>query len=231
MHNRRFGAFLVGAWLIGTVMVWFATSQSLMNVDRTLSTPPQQVQKEFDDMGPDVTRQILRHQAMQLNRRITETWEVIQLGMAAALLVTSILTTHRSKTTIVSASLLMILSAIAAFYLTPAMNGLGRSFDFLPPTAALRERDAFYRLDIWHRVTHVLGTMIALLITARLLFDFYEFRDKLLPDVDKSKTTRRRRRRSAPPAGSMAAAQAGSNTAVVSDDLTESEVDQRSEDR
>ena len=195
MHNRRFGAFLIGAWLIGTVLVWFATSQSLLNVERTLSTPPQQVQKEFDDMGPDVTRQILRHQAMQLNRRINETWEVIQLGMAGALLAISILTPHRSKTTIVSSILLMMLSAFAAFYITPAMNALGRSFDFLPPTAALRERDAFQRLDVWHRVAHVLSTLIALLITARLLFDFYEFRDKLLPDVDKGKKTRRRRRR------------------------------------
>ena len=231
MHNRRFGAFLIGAWLIGTVMVWFATSQSLLNVDRTLSTPPQQVQKEFDDMGPDVTRQILRHQAMQLNRRVTETWEVIQLGMAGALLAISILTTHRSKTTIVSAVLLMILSAFAAFYITPAMNALGRSFDFLPPTAALRERDAFQRLDVWHRVTHVLSTLIALVITARLLFDFYEFRDKLIPDMDKGKKTRRRRRRSAPPVGSMAAAQTSADRAMVSDDLTESEVDQRSENR
>ena len=219
MHNRRFGAFLIGAWLIGTLMVWFATSQSLMNVDRTLSTPPQQVQKEFDDIGPDVTRQILRHQAMQLNRRITETWEVIQLGMAAALLVTSILTTHRSKTTIVSALLLMILSAFAAFYLTPAMTALGRSFDFLPPTAALRERDAFQRLDVWHRVTHVLSTLIALLITARLLFDFYEFRDKLLPDMDKNKKTRRRRRRSALPS-SMAATET-STTSTETASVTE----------
>ena len=196
MHNRRFGAFLIGAWLIGTVMVWFATSQGLLNVERTLSTPPQQVAKEFDDMGPDVTRQILRHQAMQLNRRIVETWEIMQLGMAGALLATSFLTTHRSKTTIISAILLMILSAFAAFYLTPAMNALGRSYDFLPPTAALREREAFQRLDVWHRVTNVLSLLIAGLITARLLFDFYEFRDKLLPDLDKSKKTRRRRRTS-----------------------------------
>src|SRR5688572_21168487 len=211
MHNRRFGAFLIGAWLIGTVMVWFATSQGLLNVERTLSTPPQQVAKEFDDMGPDVTRQILRHQAMQLNRRIVETWEIIQLGMAGALLATSFLTTHRSKTTIISAILLMILSAFAAFYLTPAMNALGRSYDFLPPTAALREREAFQRLDVWHRVANVLSLLTAGLITARLLFDFYEFRDKLLPDLDKSKKTRRRRRRSS----SMGGPHTSSTTSTV----------------
>src|SRR5688572_19181377 len=228
MHNRRFGAFLIGAWLIGTVMVWFATSQGLLNVERTLSTPPQQVAKEFDDMGPDVTRQILRHQAMQLNRRIVETWEIIQLGMAGALLATSFLTTHRSKTTIISAILLMILSAFAAFYLTPAMNALGRSYDFLPPTAALREREAFQRLDVWHRVVNVLSLLIAGLITARLLFDFYEFRDKLLPDLDKSKKTRRRRRTS-PIARTQTSSTTSTEQPVTSEQITvEGEADKES---
>ena len=201
-------------------MVWFATSQGLLNVERTLSTPPQQVAKEFDDMGPDVTRQILRHQAMQLNRRIVETWEIIQLGMAGALLATSFLTTHRSKTTIISAILLMILSAFAAFYLTPAMNALGRSYDFLPPTAALREREAFQRLDVWHRVANVLSLLIAGLITARLLFDFYEFRDKLLPDLDKSKKTRRRRRRSSSMGGSHTASTTSTVEPVTPEEVT-----------
>jgi hypothetical protein len=198
MHNRRFGAFLLGAWLIGSVLVWFVSSQSGMNVERTLSTPPQQIQKEFDDMGPEVTRQILRHQAMQLNRRVTETWEMMQLGMAAALLAISILTTHRSITTFVSAILLMIMAAIAAFYLTPAMNGLGRSFDFLPATAAMRERDAFQRLEVWHKVLVVLSTLVALITTARLVFDFYEFRDKVLPGTDTKHKVRRRRRHTVP---------------------------------
>ena len=196
MHNRRLGAFLIGAWLIGNVLVWFVTSQSLMNVDRTLSTPPPQTQKEFDDMGPEVTRQILRHQAMRLNRRVVETWEMMQLGMGAALLAISTLTTHRSKVTIVSSALLVLMSAMAAFYLTPAMNALGRSFDFLPATAALRERDAFQRLDVWHRVLTVLSTSVAVVITVRLLFDLYEFRNKLLPNPESKPHKVRRRRHS-----------------------------------
>jgi hypothetical protein len=205
MHNRRFGAFLMGAWLLGSVLIWFVGSQSILTVDRILSTPPQQVQKEFEDMGNDVARQILRFEANQLNRRVTETFEVLQLGLAGALLASSILTSSRSKTTIIGSILLMGIAAIMAFYLTPSMNALARAYDFLPATAAQREREAFQRLDVWHRVLQVLGIGIALIVTARLLFDFYEFGAKLIPDFGKNSKRRRRRRRSSPTAPAVAA--------------------------
>lgn len=194
MHTRRFGAFLIGAWLIGSVLMWFVQSQSLMTLERILATPPPQVARELDDMGPDVSRQLLRHQAMQLNRRITETWEIIQLGLGAALLVTSALTPHRSKVTIAGAGLMMILAAVMAFYLTPLISGLGRAVDFLPPTAALRERAALGSHEVWHNTLEILKTMLAMVVAVRLLFDFYEFRDRVMASAGKPKVRRRRRR-------------------------------------
>lgn len=194
MHNRRFGAFLMGGWLFGTVLVWFATSQAIENVDRILSTPPPQVEKEFGDMGPDVTRQVLLFEANQLNRRITETWEMLQLGLASALLAVSILTSSRSKTMILCSLMMMALASALAFYITPSMSALAASYDFLPPGAALRERDSFHRFEVWHRVLVILNTMLALAVTTRLLFDFYEFGEKILPGFRKSKRRRRRRK-------------------------------------
>lgn len=196
MHNRRFGAFLMGAWLFGTVLAWFATSQSLANVDRILSTPPPQLEKEFNDMGPDLTRQLLLFEANTLNRRISEMWEVLQVGLAGALLAVSILTSSRSKTMILGALLMMAIASVMAFYLTPSMSALAASYDFLPPGAAPREREAFQRLDVWHRVLVILNMTLALIVTGRLLFDFYEFGGKLVPDWNKPKRRRRRRAKS-----------------------------------
>lgn len=205
---------------MGVVLVWFVSSQSLLNVERILTTPPQQVQKEFDDMGPEVARQILRYEANQLNRRVSETWEILQLGLAGALFASSILTASRSKTTIICSALLMALAALMAFYLTPGMNALARSYDFLPPTAALREREAFQRLDVWHRVCQVFGMIVALVLACRLLFDFYEFGAKLIPDFGKNTKRRRRRRTSVP--GSSAA-----RTMPASTESDATEIDRR----
>jgi hypothetical protein len=193
MHNRRFGAFLMGAWLLGTVLVWFATSQAVMTVDRILSATPAPVQKEFNDMGPEVARQILAYEANEFSRRVIETWAILQLGLASALLANSVFTSSRSKTMVICSFAMTILSCISALYLAPAMTALARVYDFLPAGAAMREREEFQRLDVWHRVLGVLNTILALALSGRLLFDFYEFGTKLIPDLHKGKRRRRRR--------------------------------------
>jgi hypothetical protein len=193
MHTRRVGAFLIGAWLIGSLIVWFVTSQSLVNVDRILNSPPTTLSREFENMAPDVTRRILTYEAMQHNGHVSEAWEVMQLGLGAALLATSVLTAHRSRFLIGSAVVMTLMTAIMGLYLTPTINALGRSFDFLPAAAPPAVRESVLSYQTWHRVLEVLKTGLGFAIAARLLFDRYNWRDKLIPTA--SKPTRRRVRR------------------------------------
>ena len=202
MHTRRVGAFLIGAWLLGAVLMAFISSQAFVNVERFLNNPPDQIAKELDDIGPDMMRQILRYQASQHTRHIIETWEVMQLGLGGALLATSVLTAHRSRV-IISASVIMIAMVLFMyFYLTPAMNALGRSYDFLPPTAALQERENYNQYAVWRRVLEILKALLGFVITGRLLLDRYDWQDKLFPGSSaQSRGVRRRRnpqRRSGP---------------------------------
>ena len=53
------------------------------------------------------------------------------------------------------------------FYLTPAMNALGRSYDFLPPTAALQERENYNQYAVWRRVLEILKALLGIVITGR----------------------------------------------------------------
>jgi hypothetical protein len=194
MHTRRVGAFLIGAWLLGALLTAFLTSQSYANVDRFFSNPPLQVSKEIDDIGPDVMRQILRFQASQYNRHISETWEVMQLGILAALLATSFLTSHRSRIVIISTAAMFVMVLIAYLSLTPTMNSLARSYDFLPPGAAMQDRDNYSFYAVWYRVMDVLKAILALLIAGRLLFDRYDWQEKLAPESGSTKNLKRRRR-------------------------------------
>ena len=152
----------------------FVTSQSLLNVDRIMNSPPQQVAKEFSDMGTEVTRQILRFEAQNLNRHLMESWQVMQLGIGGALLATSFLTSHRSRFVIGGTAVMMLIVAYMYFSLTPVMNQLARSFDFLPGGAALRERENYQSFVIWYRVMEILKSILGLIIAARLLFDHYD---------------------------------------------------------
>jgi hypothetical protein len=204
MHTRRVGAFLIGAWLLGSLLMAFVSTQSAVGVDRFFNNPPLQVAKEVDDVGPDVMRQILRYQSAQHVRHVWETWEVIQLGLGAALLATSFLTSHRSRIVLACGIVMFLMTAFMYFYLTPLMNALARSFDFLPANAAVRERENYTHYAVWYRVLDVLKLLLALTIAGRLLFDRYEWREKLIPGSSHPDKVVRRRKRSS--SGSAVAA-------------------------
>lgn len=196
MHTRRVGAFLIGAWLLGALITAFIAAQSYTNVERFFSNPPPQVSKEIDDVGPDVMRQILRFQASQHNRHVAETWLVIQLGILSALLATSFLTSHRSRIVIIATFLMLAMVLISYFFLTPVMNALSRSYDFQPLGAATMERENYAYYSVWVRVLEIFKAILAFLVAGRLLFDRYEWKDKITPPT--SDKGQRRRRRSRP---------------------------------
>jgi hypothetical protein len=213
MHTRRVGAFLIGAWLMGSLLIAFVSSQSYANVDRFFATPPAQVSQELDDIGPDVMRQILRFQASQHDRHISETWLMAQLGLGCALLVTSVFTGHRSRIVIVGSALMTLFVAVMYFYLTPIMNALARSYDFLPASAPTPERQNFNHFAVWNRILEIFKAVLGLLVAARLLLDRNDWQEALVPSARPAKSHRRRRRKSsqgtapaAPPATETAQA-------------------------
>jgi hypothetical protein len=198
MHTRRVGAFLIGGWLLGLFLMAFVTSQTLVNVDRILNNPPQAMSKEFEDVGSETMRQILRFEALHLNRHLVETWEVMQLGIGGALLATSFLTTHRSRVVILGTILMLLIVAYMYFSLTPAMKQLARSFDFVPAGAAEAQRHNYEAFAVWSRVLEIMKAGTGLVIMGRLLFDRYDWKATLTgapaPAVRRHGRIRRRRR-------------------------------------
>jgi hypothetical protein len=195
MHNRRFAALLIGGWLMGTVLVWFAASQNLRQVERLLAVPPPEI--AMDLAGGDASGRVLRYNAREVNRRLAETWDSLELGIAAALLATAFFTAHRSRTTMLAASLLTATAAASTFYLTPSMNELARWLAFVPAGSAPLQSERLLLLTFWHRVIDVVQLAMALLISARLLFDFYEFRRTFTRDSRTDGHNRRRTSRAA----------------------------------
>jgi hypothetical protein len=196
VHTRRVGAFLVGAWLLGSLLIAFFASTSGSAIDRFLRNPPPQVSKELEDVGPDAMRQILKHEAAEHMRHTAETWEVIQLGLGAALLVTSFLTSHRSRVMLACGLAMLAITAFMYLYLTPMMNALSRSLDFQPITASLPERENLTRYSVWYRVLEIFKVLFGLVAAARLLFDRYEWQEKLLPGRSPQNRVLRRRKHS-----------------------------------
>jgi hypothetical protein len=185
MHTRRLAAFLLGGWILGILIFTFVSNQSFLNVDRVLTNPPGPAAKDIEDLGQDIARLLMRYQASELNRFFLEVWGVAQIGIGLAVLSAAVFTAHRSKF-IMSATAGMILIALfQVTYIAPSMAAIGRSFDFLPPAAAPREREIFASYHVMYSTAEMLKLILGFLLSARLLFDRYGWKQKFLPVAPK----------------------------------------------
>src|SRR5713101_435194 len=81
MHHR-IAAFLLGAWILGSLFMMFVATQNFGTVDRVLaSAPPTMIQA----MGSEHARQLLRYMAGQENQLFFVTWEFAQIVLSATL--------------------------------------------------------------------------------------------------------------------------------------------------
>jgi hypothetical protein len=205
MHTRRLAAYLLGAWILGILLMGYVGSQSFATVEKILNNPPGPVAKDIEDLGTDIARMMLRYEASELNRFMAQVWGVIQLGLGAALIITSVLTQHRSRFIIIASTVMVIFVVYQMFVIQPSLNALGRSFDFLPPGAAPRDREAFATQTIWFNTLEVLKVLFGLVLSGRLLFDRYNWKDKLVPQGRHRGDMRRRKHRSSSRSSSSSA--------------------------
>lgn len=197
MHTRRFASFLLGAWLLGSVFFLYVSSESSDVVSQIMSNPPKRLVQELEDLGPDLTRQTLEYQSSELERYLRTAWEFAQIGLGLALLTTSFLTPHRSRFVLIGATLMLGVTLAAAFYASPRLTALGRSFDFSSPQAHLQERQNYASFALTHRTLDAIKILLGIALTGRLLFDRATWN---APKGEKRVLRRRRRSKSAVPA-------------------------------
>jgi hypothetical protein len=160
----------------------------------------------MEDLGTDITRMLLRFQAAEINRFLGDVWSVLQLGLGGAFLISCVLTSHRSKFLMIASSAMIGLVALQMFWAMPIMTQLGRSFDFLPVTAALKDRENYQSYRVWYVVLEFLKLFLGIGLGIRLLFDRYAWQQKLAGTPQR--VSRRRRRHSVATPG-LATAAAG----------------------
>jgi len=181
MHTRRLAAYLLGGWILGILIFGFVISQNVANVDRIMNNPPGPFAKDIEDLGQDITRLMMRYQASELTRFLLEVWGVAQIGIGLAVLSSALFTAHRSKFIIYASGAMILIAVFQVGYVVPSMAAISRSFDFLPPAAAPKERDIYASYHVMYSTAEALKLILAFLLSARLLFDRYGWKQKLLP--------------------------------------------------
>src|ERR1700704_1665286 len=176
MRHTRIAAFLLGAWLLGTLFMIFVATQNFETVDRVMKSPPPEAYKMILALGNDSARMLLRYTAGEENRFFFENWELAQLVLGA-LLTGLLIFGVESRMLAGFSGAMLILTIFEHFKITPEMAWLGRSFDFLPWTAESLSRDQFWKLHGAYAAIEIVKMLLAVVI-AGFLFQMRQRRPK-----------------------------------------------------
>ncbi len=136
--------FLLGAWSGGTLFMWSVAMQNFAVVNNILEGDHDGVRQAASSLEPGGLRSLLRYQASEVNRLFFEKWGLVQLPVAAIVM---ILAWKQDGKFIPAAALVMLLICLALqFYVVPETIRLGRIMDFLPREPAPPEAATFWRL-------------------------------------------------------------------------------------
>lgn len=138
VHTRRVAAFLLGAWLGGSLMMILIQTANLRFTSTLLSTSSDQATAFMKQGAPQQDfGLILKYQASEQNRRYTEIWEDTQFGLALTLAATMFLGTQRRIFPMVFCGLMLIMLLFEHVGVSPQLAYIGRETDFPPGSTNL----------------------------------------------------------------------------------------------
>src|SRR5260221_14303042 len=129
MHYRRIASLLLGFWLGGGLwMAWIAIA-SFRSVDSLLTAPGPVVAIQIKALGPGGAHALLRYQAAEQNRAFFETWEFLQLILAAGFFFFLLLGSAEGQLSLLLLLIMLVIVVAQRFFMTPQLSSLGRTFD------------------------------------------------------------------------------------------------------
>jgi hypothetical protein len=165
----RLATLLLGAWLLGSLMMFVVAPTNFHMVDELLAhSHNQSFRSLVESMGSSSARELLRYLSSELNRELFERWNVVQalLGLELSLLVTKrapgkgirLAAVFDERWRRVRLPLMLATAIVLVFvaWAIPAITSLGRSLDFVPREPPPPELASFKR---WHVVYTVLDVL------------------------------------------------------------------------
>ena len=125
-------ALLLGAWLMGTLLLGGVAAENFYMIDSLLQSPSHaSFQKDTAQLAPGEARTMLRYLSSELNRFYFGVWGWLELALAVLVLALAVRGLRQRKFT-VGFSLMLGIVAVMVFYITPEITKVGRSLDFVP---------------------------------------------------------------------------------------------------
>jgi hypothetical protein len=161
MHLRRIALFLLGGWLVGSVLILFVSSANYEAADAVLRSPPPQAAKVLSILPSEQGRMLLFFVASEASRSYSTVWEPLQsllgIGTAGALFLD-----RRTRFYSAGIGLMLLLVFFEWLVILPQLDWLGRSIDFVSWKVYSSTRDQYWNL----RAVYLGVGMVKLLVGA-----------------------------------------------------------------
>ncbi|HZT40171.1 MAG TPA: hypothetical protein VFA28_19920 [Bryobacteraceae bacterium] len=125
MHTRRIAAFLLGAWLLGSVLMAVVAFEIFGVIDRVLAAPAPAAL--IARIGADNARRLLLYYAASCNHIILNYWEWAQVAFGVALGVTLLFARYVSRIAAAASAVMVLLVLFVHFVIAPELAFVDRS--------------------------------------------------------------------------------------------------------
>lgn len=125
MHTRRIAAFLLGAWLLGTVFMAVVAFEIFGVIDQVLAAPA--AASLIARMGADNARLFLRYFAASCNHTILNYWEWAQVIFGITLAATLFFARYVSRVAAAACAVMVLLVLFVHFVIAPELAFVDRN--------------------------------------------------------------------------------------------------------
>jgi hypothetical protein len=146
MHYRRIMCFILGLWFGGGLLMAWYGARSFTTVHDVMGDPNPAFLLQTKPLGPAVTRLVLRYQIAEQNRVMFRNWELLQIAIGVFFFCYLLFGTTEGKITLFVCLLMLIVTVIQRFAISPELGIVGRSLQYVPPDVAAQDRAKFWLL-------------------------------------------------------------------------------------
>jgi hypothetical protein len=132
MHTRRIAAFLLGAWLFGTVMMAVVARESFAAIEDVLAHPASQAGDLIRALGADSARLLLHYYAVSQRQIILNYWEWAEIIVGAALAAVLFSAKYVNRIAASGSAVMLLLVLFLHFVIAPEVGFVERNLAAQP---------------------------------------------------------------------------------------------------
>ena len=136
----------MGAWLAGTILIWFANQNSPI-IEDLVQKPPLEASKAMVKLEQREGRLVLRHFAAELDRRLRRQWEIVEIGLGLTVLISLFLGSSGKRYPGLLCVLMLGCVSFLHWFVSPEMEKLAPAADFVQDSQRSVTRDRYRSLS------------------------------------------------------------------------------------